>query len=228
MAQRELEGSIYKAHTMRLANDLQGSDAGKDVVGGGVVVVKRAGFRPGGEDARVIGATDDDAHAALQGQWQEAVQRCLLQQGVAPGQQEQVEIATLNQPLAGLPCVHPRAEGLDYALVAQLQQGAVAARHEFAQTRVQSVLAAMVGAVEIMSIEDVDAVKPGALQRGIKAAQHAVIAVVIHLAPGGHVEPLADAIALFGRAGAQMAADLGRKDVTVSRFSAQEMVQPGL
>ena len=46
-------------------------------------------------------------------------------------------------------------------------------------------------------------------------------------APGGHVEPFADAVALIGRAGAQVATDFGGNHIGIARFVAQEMVQPG-
>ena len=57
--------------------------------------------------------------AALRAERQEAGERLLLQQRVAAGEQEDVEIAVLEQPLAWLPFVDPGAEALDDALVAQ-------------------------------------------------------------------------------------------------------------
>ena len=63
---------------------------------------------------------------------QEAVQALLIQQGVAAGQQEAVEIAGLGEALAGLPLVQPGADRLDDAFLAQLQQGGVGAFHGLA------------------------------------------------------------------------------------------------
>ena len=77
--------------------------------------------RAGGEDAGVVGAADQERDVALLAQRQEAVERRLLEQGVAAGEQEAVEVAALGEVLAGGGLVDAGADRLDRALVAQLR-----------------------------------------------------------------------------------------------------------
>src|SRR4051794_33994262 len=116
---------------MALADGLDAPDAIHDVPWRLGVIVIGAWLWPGRQDAGIVRTAENDADAALLTERQEGGKRFLFQQRVAPGQQEQVEVATLRQRLANLPFVDAAAEGLDHALVAKRNQSVVARGHEF-------------------------------------------------------------------------------------------------
>ena len=183
-------------------------DAVQDMRRRGVVIVKRPRLWPGGQDAGIVGPADDNPDAPALRERQKTVERLLFQQCVAPGQEENVEISALGQPLAGLPFVHAGAERVDHALVAQRHKRFVAARHQLCQLRVKHLLAAVVEDIEIMGKEHVHTIHTQPLQAEFERPHHAIVAIVVDLVARGHVEPLAMAVARVLGGGAQQAADL--------------------
>ena len=154
-------------------------------------------------------------------------ERFLFEQRVAPGEEEDVEVAGAGEAFAGLPFVHAGADRRDGALRAHLMQRLVAAVHEAAEIAVEDLLALVRGEIEIVAEEDVDAVDAEAFEGMLDGAHHAVIAVVVDLSPRRRVEEFADARAFLGRGRRQQTADLRRQDIGVPRPAAQEMVDPG-
>ena len=195
MLQRKLKRRIDQADLMRRTDRLDLRYILQHPVRCRVIVVKRPRFGPGRQHTGVIGAADHHAHAAQNAERQETVERRLLQQGIAPRQQENVEIAAFDQPLGRLPFVDARAKGPDHPLIAQRHQSAVAARHELFQPGLHRLGAAVGEDVEVMGKENVDPVQPGPLQRKGDRAHHAIIGVIKNLDPVRHFKPLADAIA---------------------------------
>ncbi len=198
-------GVAWARHTAsRLRHPVQ--DLGR---GRGVVVV-RAGLHAFHQDAGVEGAADDDRHAARGAAGQEAVQGRLLQQGVAAGQQEDVELGFIEGRVADLPLVDAQADGVDRAAVAQGAHGLVAALEELAPP--QGVVGAVGGRAQVVGQQDVDVVAVQALQAGLEGPHHAVVAVVEHRLEGGggdEAVPLGQGSA-WAREAHQAPADLGR------------------
>ena len=83
------------------------------------VVVGRALARPGGEDARVERPADQDADLLLDAERQQLVERALLQQRVAAGEQDAVEVGVAGEAQAGLDLVDADPDRLDHAGPAQ-------------------------------------------------------------------------------------------------------------
>jgi hypothetical protein len=187
----------------------------------------RARARAGRQDARIVRPADDHPDPAGSAKRKENIQRPLLQQRIAPCQQEDVEIAALGQPLAGRHFVQPRPECRDHAILTQLQQRLVAPRHEFRQFRIDRRMSAMREYIKVMRIQDVDPVYPEPLQRKFHRPHRTVIAIVIDFIARRHVDPLGQPVTPVRRGGAEQASDLGGQHVCVARLAPQEPVQPG-
>ena len=213
---------------MRLADRLDPANPVEDLGRGGVVIVPGPRPGPGRQHARIIRSAQKNADAALDAERQERGQRLLLQERIAPGQQEQVEIALPRQRLADLPFVHPRADGADHAFLAQPQHGLVAAGHQLPDPGVRGGLGPMGENIDVMGEQDIDAVDPESLQRCLHRAHHAVMRIVIDLPPAGRFEKLADPRALLRRAHLKQPPDLGGEHIAVPWLAAQEAVQPRL
>ena len=102
MGERELEGGGAERDGVAGADLLDVAGAGEDGRGGGGVVVVGAWGGAGRQDAGIVGATDDDADAALEAEGQEAVEGGLVEQGVAAGEEEAVEVARRGRSLRRL------------------------------------------------------------------------------------------------------------------------------
>jgi hypothetical protein len=119
VGQRELQGGGGQRRGVGQANGLQPADLVEDLGRGRAVVVVRAGAGALDQDPRIERAADNDRHVAGGAARQEAIQRRLLQQGVAAGQQEDVEVALVQRRIADLPLVDAQADSPDRAAVAQ-------------------------------------------------------------------------------------------------------------
>ena len=82
--------------------------------------------------------------------------------------------------------------------------------------------------VDIMAVDDVDAIEPKPLEREIERAHDAVVAVVENLAARRRLEEPGLEGAIFRPAELQQAPDFGRDQVGVARLGAEEAVQPRL
>ena len=109
---------------------------------------------------------------------QERPQRRLVEQGVAAGKQEAIEIRLRQAIQANLPIVDPDADGGDGALVAQPSQGAIAAVHGFGEAQFLIRLA-MVVWLDVVDQGNVDPIHAEALKAVLGRAHHAVIAVLM-------------------------------------------------
>ena len=63
-------------------------------------------------------------------QGQEGFERCLFEQGIAPRQQDDIEVGVTKDLFADLPLVDAQADGLDLAAVPQFAHGLVATVEE--------------------------------------------------------------------------------------------------
>jgi hypothetical protein len=182
---------------------------GRVVVGG-----VRARGR-GRQQPAVEHPADHHRDPARLAQRQQPVERGLVQQGVAAGQQHHVEVGVAHQVGQHLPLVHAGADGADRALRAQLVQGGVG----LLDRRPPVV-------VRVVQQCDVDAVQGEALQAGLQRPPYPRPREVPHPPVGrGHGEALAVAAGRAVRVGHQEAAYLGRHHQLGSRPRRQRAAQ---
>ena len=123
---------------------------------------------------------------------QERGQRVLLEQRVAPGQQEAVEVAAAEQRLADLPFVDASPDGPNGARGAKLLERAVApAIEQLAHTRVRRATRSVAHHVHVVHEEDVDAILAEPFQARLVRPHHAVVRVVVVKRPPGRVDEMA-------------------------------------
>ena len=127
----------------------------------------------------VVNADLSAADAAFGAERNLEIERILLAQRVAQGHEEEVEIEELDEARDGAEVVHPCPDGADEPGVLQLLQGAEAARRQLRQMGCDLRLVAVVGEVQIVDDEDVDAVHAEALQAVLVGAHYAGIGVVV-------------------------------------------------
>ena len=82
--------------------------------------------------------------------------------------------------------------------------------------------------VDVMTIDDVDAVEPQPLERELERAHHAVVTVIEAFPTRRRLEEPGLKRAFLGPAELQQPTDLGRDHKGVARLGAQESVQPRL
>ena len=221
MGQRELAGRGAQVDRVPGRRLFQTPHLGDDLRRRLHVVVARpvgAALRAGGQDAAVVGPAGDDADVLLQAQRQQLVQRALLQDRVAAGQQEAVEVAGARQAHQHLALIHAGADRADHALRAEPVQHRVGAVHHFREVLVR-----------IMDVHDVQAVdaqpRQAVLQRALDPVGAVVVVALDH--PGARAVP-----GLGESAGARHVleppADLGRQHVAVARHAAQRGADPPL
>src|SRR5207248_2290810 len=108
----------------------------------------------------------------------EGVERGLLEQGVAAGEEEAVEIAGLGEALAGLPFIDADADRADRPFLTQAQQRTVASGHYLGEALVHGRLSLMRPDVDVMDMDDIEPCQPETLQTILDRAQHAIIGIV--------------------------------------------------
>ncbi len=152
----------------------------------------------------------------------------MFEKGVAPRQQEHVEVAGADQGLGDFPFVDPRSDRLDRARRAQFVERAVATPHEFLDAPVSGFLAAVGEDVNVVGIDNVDLVEPKTLEREFERAPYAVVGIVEAFAPRRRLKkrPLARAVPWLAQL--EQAADLARDQVGIARLRTQESVQSSL
>src|SRR5690606_33144208 len=151
------------------------------------------------QNAAVVDAARKDAYPFFLEQL-ESIQRGLLQQCVAPGQQEAVEISIAGEISQHLPLVHARADSLNHALTAQLSQGG--------EGFVERLVIMIVG---VMDVQDVDAVNFESVEAVLDALHHLVAGEVKSKAAFAIRQP----------------PDFGCQHITVTRDSGQRLAQIG-
>ncbi len=115
MPQRELEGGGGERHTMPLADRLDPRHRRVELRGRRAVVRVGALPRPGGEDARLVRRTDDEADAALHAGRELRVQDLLAQQRVGHRDEEEVEVHDVQEPGDHAQLVDTRTDAPDEA-----------------------------------------------------------------------------------------------------------------
>ena len=227
MGQGKAQRGGGDGHPVGGADPLDPGDPAENLRRRGLVVVEGAIDRPGRKDAGIVGAAQQNADAALLAQRQEALQSLLLQQRIAPGEEEEVEIPLARHALAHLPFVEPGPDGADHALLAQLDAGAVAAGHELTHPRVRGRGGAVGPDIDVVAQQHVDPVEPETAETGLERTHHPVIAVVVDEAPVRLDDELVRH-RRFGPAFLEQATDLGGEDETVAGLRAQETPEPRL
>jgi hypothetical protein len=114
MRQRKLQCGGLQRHGELLAQGFEPAHAFQHRVGRRRVVVMGpvAGARAGRKNARIERSAAEDGHAAFHAEWQQLLEGGLLEQRVAPGEQDAVELAAPEQLDAHFPFVHADADGL--------------------------------------------------------------------------------------------------------------------
>src|SRR4029077_20673284 len=120
------------------------------------------------QDAGIERPAQDDGDTPAPAGGEKLLLPALLQQGVAPGQQEAVEISLAHRLLADPDLVHPHADGADLSGALQFLQSAIAALHRPLEDTGQ--LLAMLGLAEIVEQQDIDAVEAEALMASLHRA----------------------------------------------------------
>ena len=118
----------------------------------------------------------------------QAVERLLLEQGVAAGKQERVPLAMVERVGDRLRLVDADADRLDVAVAAQFLERPIGALHRGAMHLRLLVRAVGVG-VDVVDVEDVDVIEAEALDAVLVGAHGAVIAVVEHRLEGQGIGP---------------------------------------
>ncbi len=225
MMQRKLQGRGLQRHAMPAADRLDAARALEDRGRGGGIVVTGALDRARGEDAGIVGSAEQDAGAAALAERQEAVERLLVEQRVAAGEQEAVEVARFEEGLAGLPFVEAAADRLDDALLAQPEDRRIGALHGLAEGLRIGV--AMVAPVRVVDEQDVDPVGTEPLHAVLDRAHDAVAAVIGCFDEGGRGgEEARVERAAHRRLGHP--ADLGRDHRRLSREAPERAAEPPL
>src|SRR5271169_6033765 len=121
----KLECRRLQWHAVVQTDLLDRRNLGQHCVGGRSVIEPSALYCPAREDSGIVGAAQDDSDAAPLAQREERIDRFLLQQCVAAGQQKAIEVPRLRELLAGLPLVEAAPDSLDDSLLPQRDQSLV-------------------------------------------------------------------------------------------------------
>ena len=144
-------------------------------VGRRLMVVQRVAAR---EHAGIERPADDDRGAVLLHRREQSVQRLLFEQRVAPGEQENVPGSMLQGVGDRLRLVDAEADRLDVAAAAQFVECPVAALHRRAKHELLPLHRLVGRDVDIVDIEDVDAIEAEALLAVLVGAHDRVVGVV--------------------------------------------------
>ena len=176
LAERELQGSRRQRHAVRRSHLLDPRGPLHQLRRRLGVEEGGAGLGAGRQDAGIEGCRQHDADPPLAAERQEPVVCRVVEQRVAAGQHEEVEITRLGEADAPLGVVDADAEGANGAALAQLQKRLVATLHH----RPEALLDGVPGPArrDVVDVEDVDPLDPEPAERVLEAAHDAVIAVV--------------------------------------------------
>jgi hypothetical protein len=119
MMQRELQRGAGEGNTVASAHRRDAVDPLDDLGRRRLIIVGRAGNSPGRQDPGIERTADDDGDVPRDAERQEAIERRLLEQRVAAGEEEAVEITGLGETLAGLPFIDADADRPDRLLLAR-------------------------------------------------------------------------------------------------------------
>ena len=156
VAERELQRRGRQAHAVPRAHRLDPAHPLHDLGRRRRILEIGALDRAGRKDAGVVGAADDQRDVAPLAQRQELVERRLLEQGVAAGEQESSRSRRAPRDPGSRRLVDPGADRPHRTLLAQLDHRPVAARHELLDPGAPRLLRAVGPDVEVVDQQDVD------------------------------------------------------------------------
>ena len=116
MAKWKLQRRGRQRHAVALANRLHSGNLLKDLCLRRRIIVHRIGHRAGRQDARIIGAADDDADPALGTAVKLAIQHILFEQRISHGDQEEIDIEQVEITGDGAHGVEAGTDAFDHAL----------------------------------------------------------------------------------------------------------------
>ncbi len=193
---------------------------------GALVVVASARSGIAGEDARVVGTSQDHRDLPLRACGEQLIEGALVQECVAPGDEEAVEVAPLHRLQTHLALVDPETEGPHASLCPERIEGPVSPFHRGLEDRRMD-LGAVGQRAQVMEEEDVEALTAHALEALLHRAHHGIVGVVEDGIEGKRVdETLIRAGGSFP--GLQQPTDLGRDRVALARLAAQRLPQASL
>ena len=218
MRRAELQGRRAQIHAM------PGRHGGKPVaqrhlVGRGLLVLE---VPAAGDQARIIGAAHHHMHAALLAAGEELVQCGLVQQAVAPGQQEDIRVRLLQRQNAGFDAVDAEAPATDHAFLPQPRQGHRGALHGDVEDLAPMFAMRVLGTV--VDIGDVDAGQAQALQAVLDGAAHAIRGVVV-IDPERQAGDEGAMLPALRGIGTEQPADLGGEHELIARLVAQHLAE---
>ena len=210
MTQRELDRGGLLGNTVAVAHGLDPCCALHDLFGRGLVVVVRPGPRVG-QDAAVEHTSRDDRDPAFHAKRQQILQAHLVQQRVAAGEQEAIELRLAGETRQHLRLVHAGPDRLDRAVGPKPVERSVGTGECFLEVLIR-----------VVDVEDVDLVDAQPRDALLDRAHDAVVREVIHGVERGRARKR---VALRRRARTEQAADLGREHVLVSRLGAEHCAE---
>ena len=185
-----------------------------------IVERRAAGQKPG-----IVGAAQHDLDALGEASGEQLSERGVVEQGVAPGDQEEVRLGRLEAGEGRLHQIEPHAPGVNFAAIAQGGQHSRRAGHGFGEAllprRAMPVLRAVV------DVDDVETAEPRALMAVLQRADRAGGGVVEGATEGQGVEE-ALVHGLPVPRSLQQPADLGGECIRIARAAAQRVAQPVL
>src|SRR5271157_69158 len=122
------------------------------------------GTTPGRENPGIVAAADHDPDAALGAAREFVVEHVRLEQRVAHGEKEKIDVEQIEKPGDGLSRVQPGADSLDRAGVAQLRERAPAAGDQLSKVSVQPGGILVIPAVQVVDEQKVDRIDSQSLQ----------------------------------------------------------------
>ena len=140
------------------------------------VVVARAGHRASGENARVEDAPENHADVPFLGEGKERFPGRLLEERIAPRQENGIGIGIPDKTLRRIRIVHPDAVSLDDSLIAQTGQCGHRSVDSFFECRF--VVVPVSARFEVVHENHFDMIPAKAEQRLFEGAHHAIAAVV--------------------------------------------------
>jgi hypothetical protein len=168
-----------------------------------------------GQDAAVEDAAGDDRDAASHAERQKLLRAAPVQERVAAGEQEAIEIRLAGKASQHLGLVHSRADRRDRAVRAQPVERAIRAAQRL-----------VVMVVRVVDQQHVDTIEGEPREAFLDRAHHTVIREIENGIE--RRDALERLVWVGGRVGAQQTPDLGGQDEFVARLGAQHRAETAL
>src|SRR5258708_25455367 len=214
MAKRKLKGGRLERNSVPGAYGLQPQCPLQDRGGHRTVVVVGGGTGVG-QEAAVKSASDDDRDPLFKTERKQLGEADLVQQRVAAGEQETIEVRTPSQAGKHLRLVHSGTEGADQLLAAKLVEGPISP----AQRLIEKV-------VGVVDVKDVHPLQSQAFQTRLERAHDPVVGEVENWIEGRRAKPAL--VWLWRSALLEQPADLRRECQLTARPVAQDVAEAAL